>query len=228
LAAAGFTQKISRKQKIISYFRRIKQMKMIKKILLLSIVVLLSVPTIAQDGPVQIIEEKVANRMMFHALNETDIDYDILISIEGTNFRQSTSKPRLMRIPATSRVDNVARIMLIRDKEPQFSYKVEVNDSLSRRSLRKQFTLVKVKPPKPITVYVGVNCQSCDSILKPLEKSKYQFTRHNLTEKPEIASQLKMAIPGLDVIETPIFSLGGVIFPEVKNYEELLEKMNKE
>lgn len=226
--AAGTNQKTSRKQNFISYFRRIKEMKMIKKILLLSIVILLSVPTIAQDGPVQIIEEKIANRMMFHALNETDIDYDILISIEGTDFRQSKAKPRLMRIPATSRVNNVARIMLIRGKEPNYTYKVVVNDSLSRRSLRKQFKLVKVKPPKPITVYVGANCQNCDSILKPLENSKYIFTRFNLAEKPEVASQLKMAIPELDSIETPVFSLGGRIFPNVKSYEELMDEMNKE
>ena len=201
---------------------------MIKKLLLLSIVVLLGASAFAQEDPVQIIEEKVANRMMFHALNETDTDYDILITIEGTNFRQSTAKPRLMRVPATSRVNNIARIMLIRGKEPQYTYNVVVNDSLSRRSLRKEFKLVKVDPPKPITVYITQNCKGCDSIMKPLQNSKYRFTSHNLVEKPEIANQLKMVVPNIDSIETPVFSLGGLIFPEVINFEGLLEEMNKE
>jgi hypothetical protein len=203
-------------------------MKMIKKTLLLVIVIFSSISTFAQDGPIQIIEEKVANRIMFHALNETDVDYDILFTVEGTNFRQSKSKPRLMRVPATSRVDNIARIMLERGKEPNYTYTMVLNDSLSRRSLRKEFKLVKINPPKPITVYVGANCRSCDSILKPLENSKYVFTRYDLADKPEVASQLKLAIPDLDSIETPVFSLGGRIFPKVQNFEELMEEINKE
>jgi hypothetical protein len=201
---------------------------MIKKILLLLIVVLSAAPVCAQDGPIQIIEERIVNRMMFHALNETDTDYDILITVEGSDFRQSTAKPRLVRVPATSRVDNVARIMLIRGKEPKYTYKVVVNDSLSRRALRKEYKLVKVDPPKPITVYITQNCKGCDSIMKPLINSKYRFTSHKLAEKPEIASQLKLAIPDLDSLETPVFSLGGLIFPKVINYEGLMEEMKKD
>jgi hypothetical protein len=133
-----------------------------------------------------------------------------------------------MRIPATSKVNNVARLMLIRGEEPNYTYKLDINDSLSRRALKKEFKKVKIKPKKPITVYITENCTDCDSIMKPLENSKWEFTRFELAGKTEIINQLKMALPGLDSIKTPVYSVGGIIFPKVKNYEQLLEEMMKE
>ncbi len=201
---------------------------MLKKFSLLTLIVLCTMSVHAQDEPIQILEERVANRLMLHALNETDIDYDMKITVEGTGFRQSKAKPRLIRIPATSKVKNVARIMLLKGKEPNYTYKLVINDSLSRRALRKQYTKVKIKPKKPITIYLTQNCVSCDSIIKPLEDSKWVYTKYDLNEKPEIAKQLKIAVPQLDTLTTPLFSIGGLIFPKVQSFEELMEEMNKE
>lgn len=201
---------------------------MIKKLLLLTIVALCTLSINAQEEPIQIIEERVANRLMLHAINETDTTYDMLITVEGTGFRQSKAKPRLIRIPATSKVKNVARLMISKGKEPSYTYKLVLNDSLSRRALRKEYTKVRINPKKPITVYLTQNCVSCDSIIKPLEDSKWIYTKYDLNEKQEIARQLKMAIPQLDTLTTPVFSIGGLIFPKVKSFEELMEEMNKE
>jgi arsenate reductase-like glutaredoxin family protein len=103
-----------------------------------------------------------------------------------------------------------------------------VNDSLSRRALRRQSVPIKVKPKKQITVYLPENCTSCDSIMKPLKDSKYLYTSFDLGEKPEIKAQLGMPISQVDSLQTPLFSLGGLIYPKIKNYEELLEKLLKE
>lgn len=200
---------------------------MLYKFFILSLL-LSSFNLLAQDGPIQILEEQVANRLILHALNETETDYDIKITVEGTGFRQSKSKPRLMRIPATSKVKNIARLMLIRGEEPNYTYKLDINDSLSRRALRKEFIKVKIKPKKPITVYITENCTDCDSLMKPLEDSKWKFTRFDLAGKTEIINQLKMAVPELDSIKTPVYSIGGIIFPKVVNYEQLMEEMMKE
>ncbi len=201
---------------------------MLKKLFLFTLALLCNVYSYGQEDPIQIIEERVANRLMLHALNETDTDYDMMITVEGTDFRQSKAKPRLIRIPATSKVRNVARLMLLKGKEPNYTYKLVIKDSLSRRALRKEFKKVKIMPKKPITVYITENCVGCDSIMKPLEDSKWVFTKHDLKEKPEIADQLRMTIPQLDTIKTPVFGLGGLLFPKVKNYEELMEEMQKE
>ena len=197
---------------------------MLKKLLLISFVICSSSGLYGQDSIIKIVEEKVSNRLMLYALNETDIDYDVMITVDGTGFRQSASRPRLTRVPATSKV-NIARLTLIKGKFPNYTYKLVVNDSLSRRALRKKFELVKVKPKKQITVYITENCLRCDSIMKPLRDSKYVFTSYNLIDKPEIKKQLRMALPQLDSMQTPVFGLGGFLFPEVKNYDQLLEKL---
>lgn len=201
---------------------------MLQKLSLLTFVILCTMSIYAQDEPIQILEERIANRLMLHALNETDTDYDMMITVEGSDFRQSKAKPRLIRIPATSKVKNVARLMLMKGKEPNYTYKLVINDSLSRRSLRKAYTKVRINPKKPITVYLTQNCMSCDSIIQPLEDSKWIYTKYNLNEKPEIARQLKIAIPQLDTLTTPVFSIGGLIFPKVQSFEELMKEMNKE
>lgn len=201
---------------------------MLKKSLLLLLIVISTSTLFAQDeGPIKIIEEKIANRLMLYAVNETETDYDVTITVEGTDFRQSKAKPRAIRVPAISKV-NVSRLMLIKGKEPKYTYKLDVTDSLSRRALKKQFKKIKIDPKKPITVYITENCKGCDSIMKPLQDSKYKFKSYNLAEKTEIKNQLKMAIPSIDTLETPVFSLGGLLFPEVKNYDELIEELNKE
>ena len=200
---------------------------MLKKLLVVGLTIFCTFVTFSQDEIIKIVEEKVSNRLMLYALNETDIDYDVMITIEGTGFRQSVAKPRLTRVPATSKV-NVARLMLLKGKTANYTYKLVVNDSLSRRALRKKFQLVKVKPKKQITVYITENCFRCDSIMKPLQDSKYIYTSYNLVEKPEIKKQLLMAFPQLDTLKTPVFSIGGLLFPEVKNYTELIEELDKE
>ena len=200
---------------------------MLRKLVVISLTIFCTSITLSQVEIIKIVDETVSNKLMLYALNETDKDYDVMITVEGTGFRQSAARPRLTRVPATSKV-NVARLTILKGKTPNYTYELIVNDSLSRRALRKKFELVKVKPKKQITVYITENCFRCDSIMKPLQDSKYIFTSHNLVEKPEIKKQLQMAFPQLDTLKTPVFSLGGHLFPEVTNYTQLIEELDKD
>ena len=201
---------------------------MFHKLFAFCLIIFFSLNVLGQNEPIKILEEQVANRMLLHALNESETDYDILISVEGTGFRQSKSKPRLIRVPAASKVRNIARLMLSKNEDLNYTYKLTLNDSLSRRALRKEFENIKIKPKKPITVYITENCMDCDSIMKPLEDSKWIFTKFNLAEKIEIKEQIKMAIPEVDTLTTPIFGLGGLLFPKILSYDQLMDEMMKE
>ena len=189
---------------------------------------LLSVPLIfAQEKNVKIVEEKIANRLALYAVNGSETDYDVMITVSGKNFRQSKGKPRLVRVPQASKV-HLKNLILTKGKFPQYTYELVVNDSLSRRALRKPFTNIKIKPKKLITIYVTENCPTCDSIINPLNESKYKFTSIVLADRPEVKEGLKRVIPKLDSIQKPIVSLGGKIFPEVENYDQLMEELNKD
>ena len=89
----------------------------------------------AQEKPITIEDELVNNRLNLYAVNKNLIDYDITVVIKGTGFKQRAGKPRLTRIPATSKV-KVSSLVIERGKEPKYTYTVEANDSLQTYEIR--------------------------------------------------------------------------------------------
>ena len=208
---------------ILHFLEAMKKMKLV-----LSLLVLFVLKTNAQELPIKIVTEDIPNRLAFYAVNENDQDLDVMITLTGTNFRQSKGRPRLVRVPGVSKV-HLKTIILTRGKQPNYTYELQVNDSLSRRALKKEAKKIKVKPKKSITLYITDVCESCDSILVHMETGKYTFNAHRLAEKPEIKEQLKNSFPTtLDSITTPIFNLGGRLYTRIEDYDKLLETLHKE
>lgn len=182
----------------------------------------------AQDVPLRVETKDIPNRLAFYAVNENEQDFDVQISISGTNFRQSQGRPRWVRVPGASKV-HLKTIILTRGKKPNYTYDLKVNDSLSRRALKKEVERIRIKPKKSITVYIPEGCLTCDSIVTPLAASNYKYIAHNLSESPEIKAQLKNYYPtSLDSMTTPIVNLGGRLFTQIESYDKLLEELNKE
>lgn len=182
----------------------------------------------AQDVPLRVETKDIPNRLAFYAVNENEQDFDVQISISGTNFRQSQGRPRWFRVPGASKV-HLKTIILTRGKRPNYTYDLKVNDSLSKRAIKKEFERIRINPKRSITVYIPERCLTCDSIVLPLTASNYKFIAHNLSEKPEIKAQLKNYIPtSLDSMTTPIINLGGRLFTQIESYDKLLEELNKE
>lgn len=182
----------------------------------------------AQDVPLRVETKDIPNRLAFYAVNENEQDFDVQISISGTNFRQSQGRARWVRVPGASKV-HLKTIILTRGKRPNYTYDLKVNDSLSKRALKKQAERIKIKPKKSITLYLPEGCLTCDSLLAPLSASNYKFIAHNLSESPEIKEQLKSFYPTtLDSMTTPIVNLGGVLFTQIQSYDRLLEELNRE
>lgn len=184
----------------------------------------------AQEKPIKIVVEEIPNRLAFYAVNENDQAFDAKLTITGTNFRQSRATPRFTRVPAISKV-HMKTIILMRGKKPSYTYDLEVNDSLSKRALRKPAEKIKISPKKQIVVYVPKSCLSCDSLINPLNDGPYKFTFHNLGEQPEIAEQLSRSLANsivLDSLETPIVNLGGRLYTKIETYDQLIEALEKE
>lgn len=201
-------------------------MKMIKKITVLLLLIALKVD--AQEKPIKIVTQDIPNRLAFYAVNETEQDYDVQITIKGTNFRQSAARPRLIRVPGASKV-HLKTIILLRDKRPAYTYDLTVNDSLSKRALQKQFQRIKIKPRKPVTLYITDLCASCDSLVKALNESNYLFKIHRLNENPEIKDQLKRSFSTpIDSLDKPIINMAGRLYTRIETYAQLLEELNKE
>ena len=184
----------------------------------------------AQDRPIKVITEETPKRVEFYAVNENDQDFDVMVTISGTNFRQSKARPRFVRLPATSKV-HLKTILPMRGKKPSYTYDLVVNDSLSNRALKKEFELIKIEPKKRIVIYIPENCGSCDSLISPLNDGKYLFTSYLLSERPEIKEQLGQSLGQstvLDSLKTPIVNLGGRLHTKIETSDQLLEALQKE
>ncbi len=190
----------------------------------------------AQVHPIKIEEKSMKNRIAFYAINKSHTPYDVLFEVSGKNFRQSATKPRLIRVPAASKV-HLKTIILFRDKKPIYSKKLTVNDSLSRRAMKKEYEKLdipppKIKPKKQITVYTTTNCAVCDSIVNKLNTENYLFRNVVLSEKPEVKEQLggflAKSPEEMDSISSPIISLGGKLYSWISSYEQLQEELNKD
>lgn len=200
------------------------------KRIVLSLILLVSSNICAQQDPIKVVAEEIPNRLAFYAINENEQDFDVKITIEGTNFRQSKARPRFVRVPGITKV-HLKTIMLTRGKKPQYTYDLVVNDSLSKRALRKEAVPIKIKPKKNITVYVPEMCNQCDSLLLSLSESKYIFDMHKLGENVEMKEQLSRSFANsvqLDSLETPIINLGGKLFMQINNYGDLISKLEFE
>lgn len=184
----------------------------------------------AQKRPVKIEEKKIPNRIALYAVNENEQDLDVKITVSGTNFRQSRAKPRFIRVPATSKV-HLKTIVLMRGKQPSYTYKLEVNDSLSNRALKREYELIKIKPFKPLVVYLTPNCENCDSLIVDLDQGKYLYDLKDLAEKTEIKDQLQMAFgpdTPIDSLRTPIVNVGGKLYTSMDTYQKILEALQQE
>lgn len=185
----------------------------------------------AQTSPIKIVAEEIPNRLAFYAINESTTDYDAKVTISGTNFRQSKAKPRLTRVPAASKV-HMKTIMLIRGKKPSYTYTLFLNDSLSKRAVKKPFEKIKINPKKQIILYIPHNCISCDSLIAPLSKGSYKYTSYLLSENKNITDQLQRSFGAnskpVDSLNTPIINLGGKLYTNIESYQQLKDELGKE
>lgn len=202
---------------------------MIRKLLFFAVVAIFSYNNLqAQLRPIKIVDEKQNNRILLYAVNENDQDLDVALEVTGSGFRQSKGKPRMFRVPAASKV-MIKSLIVERGKRPSYKYEVTVNDSLSRRVIRKPFEQIKIDPPKNVLVYLKDGCSQCDTLVRQLDSSYYKYRVMNLEEKPEVKDYLINAFrytkTPYDSISNPIVSIGGKLYPDIGTFEELLPKL---
>lgn len=203
---------------------------MLKKLFFIAVIAIAYTPLFSQEKPIEIVEETKANRLFLYALNKNEQDLDVSIAVEGTNFRQTKTVPRMIRVPAASKV-LLTNLMVERGKKANYTYTLQVSDSLSRRAMRKEFEPIKIDPKKKIIVYIPENCTTCDSLVSDLDKSRYLYTSNRFSEKPELKGQLAPAFTNatvqIDSLTTPIISLDGILHVKIEDYDQLVEELNK-
>lgn len=187
-------------------------------------------PILAQERPIEIEDEQNRNRLYLYAVNKNLQDFDVIINITGTGFRQRAGKPRAVRVPARSRVQ-ISSLIIERGQEPKYKYTLEVSEELSRRALVREAELIKIQPKWPLTIYKPTMCAAqCDSLISALDQSPYLYTLTKIDEYPKVREQLARLIVGgeerLSEMDTPIVMMGGKMYLKLSEYDEIMTTMD--
>jgi len=188
-------------------------------------------PLMAQERPIEIEDELVNNRLNLYAVNKNLQDFDVILYVNGTGFKQRAGKPRAVRVPARSRVE-VSSLIIERGQEPKYTYTIEVQEELSRRSLVREVELIKIQPKWPLTIYKTTLCvANCDTLTAALDESPYLYTLTEIDAYPKVREQLKKLIVGgeerLNEMDTPIVMMGGKMYLTLTTYEEVMSTMEE-
>ena len=188
-------------------------------------------PLMAQERPIEIEDELVNNRLNLYAVNKNLQDFDVILYVNGTGFKQRAGKPRAVRVPARSRVE-VSSLIIERGQEPKYTYTIEVQEELSRRSLVREVELIKIQPKWPLTIYKPKLCSStCDTLTAALDESPYLYTLTEIDAYPKVREQLKKLIVGgeerLNEMDTPIVMMAGKMYLTLTTYEEVMSTMEE-
>ncbi|HBB48189.1 MAG TPA: hypothetical protein DCZ44_00990 [Flavobacteriaceae bacterium] len=188
-------------------------------------------PLIAQERPIEIEDEQNNNRLYLYAVNKNLQDFDVIINVTGTGFRQRAGKPRAVRVPARSRVE-VSSLIIERGQEPKYKYTLEVSEELSRRAMIREAELIRIQPKWPLTVYKPALCTAnCDSLISSLDQSPYLYTLTEIEAYPKVREQLSRLIVGgeerLAEIDTPIIMMGGKMYLTLTSYDEVMSTMQE-
>jgi len=201
------------------------------KILLILLLISSMTLSYGQERPLRIEDEQQANRLLLYAVNENEQAFDILLTVKGSYFRQPKGKARWIHIPAASRV-NVKSLIVERGKQAIYTYEMEVNDSLSRRALKKPFKSIKIEAKKPIILYLTDRCTTCDSLISSLGNSNYLYKTKVLSEHAKTEEYLRKTFDNsttpFDGVTNAFISLGGKYYGDIGTYDELLERLNEE
>src|SRR5690606_39587303 len=108
--------------KFIPSESKIKDPTMLKKLLFTLFILLSSTTLFSQEKQIEIVEETKANRLFLYALNKNEQDLDVSITVEGTNFRQTKTVPRMVRVPARSE-EHTSELSHVKSSYAVFSLK---------------------------------------------------------------------------------------------------------
>ncbi len=188
-------------------------------------------PILAQERPIEIEDKQERNRLYLYAVNKNLQDFDVIINVTGSGFRQRAGKPRAVRVPARSRVE-VSSLIIERGQEPKYKYTLEVSQELSPRALVREAELIKIQPKWPLTIYKTTLCaEQCDSLITALEESPYLYTLTVIEDYPKVKDQLSRLIVGgqerLAEMDTPIVMMGGKMYLTLSTYDEVMSTMDE-
>lgn len=166
----------------------------------------------SQTPDVELIEDKQPKRWTLYAQNNTDVEQEAFLLVQGEGFRRSADRPIIKKIPPQSKV--VMTILIpLKDASPSYTKIFTFEEQLQtirRRKGEGQKERVHLRPlnPEQLTVFTENDCEKCDYLINYLNTNRIKYRKLDIKKNDAVFdmmwSHLKDSVSGGELIKLPV------------------------
>ncbi len=167
---------------------------------------------IAQTPAVELIEDKQAKRWTLYAQNNTNIEQEAFLMVNGEGFRRSADRPIIKKIPPKSKVVMIILIPL-KGATPSYTKIFTFEEQLQTIKKRKgegQKEHVNLLPinPDQLTIFIENDCEKCTYLSNYLNRKRIKHRTLDIKKNSAVFdlmwSHLKDSVSGRELIKLPV------------------------
>ena len=194
---------------------------------------ILTNPVFSQEAVI-LVEDKKSKRWDLYAQNNTAIEQQAFLLIQGEGFRRSADRPVIKKIPPHSKVLMITLIPL-KGVTPTYTKIFTFEEQLQTISKRKgedQKEHVNLLPvqPEELTIFIEKDCKKCDYLIKYLNKNRIKHRKLDVKKNDAVFdmmwSHLRDSISGGVVVKLPILMKRKKMYFDIFNMEHFIQNFD--
>lgn len=167
---------------------------------------------LAQTPAVELIEDKQPKRWTLYAQNNTDVEQEAFLLVQGEGFRRSADRPIIKKVPPHSKVSMIVLIPLkgaIPSYTKVFTFEEQLQ-TIRRRKGEGQKERVNLRPVNPdqLTVFIEKDCEKCDYLINYLNTNRITYRKLDIKKNDAVFDMmwlhLKDSISGGELVKLPV------------------------
>ncbi|MBC8757500.1 hypothetical protein H2O64_22710 [Kordia sp. YSTF-M3] len=141
--------------------------------------------TNAQTEAIEIVEVKGKKKILFYAINHTEILKEVFFKVDGKGFRKSSYRPVIKKVPANTKVLLITLIPL-KNATPEYTYFSSHDDKLQELSLETSVknwkTLDTLIDKGETIIFTKDKCTKCEKLIGMLKANRIPHKAFNISE----------------------------------------------
>jgi hypothetical protein len=139
----------------------------------------------AQTEAIEIVEIKGKKKILFYAINHTEILKEVFFKVDGKGFRKSSYRPVIKKVPANTKVLLITLIPL-KNATPAYTYFSSYDDKLQELSLETKVknwkTLDALIDKGETIIFTKDECFKCEKLIGMLKVNRIPHKAFNISE----------------------------------------------
>ncbi|WP_114903037.1 glutaredoxin domain-containing protein [Kordia sp. SMS9] len=140
----------------------------------------------AQSEAIEIVEVKEKKKILFYAINHTEIAKEVFFKVDGKGFRRSSYRPVIKKVPAQKKI-LLATLIPLKNATPEYTYFHSFDDELQEvnvevKNVRNWKALEKVIDKGETIIFTKEECGKCEKLIGMLKANRIPHKAFNISE----------------------------------------------